>query len=211
MVHLALFRRRANPEVVDSYLWRYELDDSKTFLQMKDGRRQRLFQLLEERHVISSVEMVNALLCHGFARKLKPLPPTDRQTYCQRIVGLLPGLERVGPYVLTDYLDLALATEDATYFWRLYTERIATEVTKRGKVGDRDYVPWILHHLLMIDEQPELIEGGVARATLHRHLERILMRERDRNRCIRQFIEGCEDDLMLRRLALSQCLSKMLS
>ena len=45
--------------------------------------------------------------------------------------------------------------------------------------------------------------GGGARDTLYRHLDRILMRHRDRNRCIRQFIEGCEDDLTLRRLALS--------
>lgn len=204
LVHLALNSDvELSSEVVDSYLWRYELDDEKTFLQMRDGRRLRLFQLLEERHVISSIEMVNALLCQGFARKLQPLPPSDRQTYCQRIVGLLPGLERVGPYVLTDYLDLALASDDSKYFWQLYTERISSEVSKRGTIGDRDYVPWVLHHLLNIDEKPELIEGGGARKTLYRHLDRILMRERDRERCVRQFINGCEDDLTLRRLALS--------
>ena len=107
-------------EVVDSYLWRYELDDAKTFVQLRDGRRLRLIGLLEERHVVSSVDMVNALLCNGFAKKLRALPPSDRAAYCQRIVGLLPALERVGPYVLTDFMDLSLSSDDALLLGALY-------------------------------------------------------------------------------------------
>jgi hypothetical protein len=204
LVHLALNADvELSPEVVDSYLWRYELDDAKTFIQLKDGRRLRVIELLEERHVVSSVEMVNALLCHGFARKLKPLPTSDRSAYCQRIVGLLPALERVGPYVLTDFMDLALTADDARYFWQLYTERIGAEISKRGNSGDRDYVPWLLHHLLILDQEPESFDSGLARMTLYRHIDRILLKENDRSRCIRQFIEQCEDDLTMRRLGLS--------
>ena len=82
LVHLALNADvELGAEVVDSYLWRYELDDSKTFIQLKDGRRLRVLELLEERHVVSSVEMVNALLCHGFGRKLRPLSGSDRAAY----------------------------------------------------------------------------------------------------------------------------------
>lgn len=204
LVHLALNADvELAAEVVDSYLWRYELDDAKTFIQLKDGRRLRVIELLEERHVVSSVEMVNALLCNGFARKLRPLSTSDRTAYCQRIVGLLPALERVGPYVLTDFMDLALTADDARYFWQLYTERIAAEISKRGTSGDRDYVPWLLHHLLILDQEPESFDGGVARMTLYKHIDRILLKESDRSRCIRQLIEQCKDDLTMRRLGLS--------
>ena len=204
LVHLAL-----NPdvvfsdEIVESYLWRHELESAQAVLSTHSGRRIGIKEFLAEKHVDESVEYANALLARGFARKLSPLPPSDRNAYCQRIVGLLPGLERVGPYVLTDYVDLCLSRDDARFFWQLYTERIGVELGKRGQQGDRDDVPWLLYHLMSIDLQPERIAGGNARSTLYKHLDRLLLRDRDRGRCIRLLIDCCADDLALRRLAYS--------
>ena len=69
--------------------------------------------MLLDRDVPATVEMVNALLALGFAAKLKPLEDTDKQSFTARVVGLLPGIERVGPYVITDYIDLVCSEADA--------------------------------------------------------------------------------------------------
>ena len=64
-------------------------------------------------------------------------------------------------------------------------------------------MPWLLHHLLKLDQEPESFDGGVARMTLYRHIDRILLKQNERTRFVRQFVELCKDDLSMRRLGLS--------
>ena len=98
LVHLAL-----NPDIeldsqlVESFAWRHELDAKETALQRPNGTRVPLVELLLDKDEWQHVELVNALLTLGLSGKLRPLEEVDRQSFTLRIVGLLPGIERIGP------------------------------------------------------------------------------------------------------------------
>ena len=132
-MHLAL-----NPDtpldesIVESFARRHEVELNEVSVPLLDGSRALLTDVLLDRDVPATVEMVNALLALGFAAKLKPLEDTDKQSFTARVVGLLPGIERVGPYVITDYIDLVCSEADAHRFWSVYCERIASKSTSVG-------------------------------------------------------------------------------
>ncbi|MEE2755838.1 MAG: hypothetical protein VYA30_04220 [Myxococcota bacterium] len=198
LVHLAL-----NPDIdldaqlIESFAWRHELDAKDVVIQRPNGRRVQLVPLLTDSNSLDDVELVNALLTIGFNGKLKPLEDVDRQSFTIRIVGLLPGIERIGPYTFCDYLDLVCSEEDAGRFWQIYTERLATEINKRSEESSDKEIPWLLHHLLRFHRHGLPETRGRAWVTLRRHIRRILRIDRNRAQFIRMLLETVDDMAVL--------------
>ncbi len=204
LVHLALNPDTALDEsIVESFAWRHEIELTEVSVPLLDGSRALLTDVLLDQNVPSTVEVVNALLALGFASKLKPLEETDKQSFSARIVGLLPGVERVGPYVITDYIDLVCSEADAQKFWSIYCERIALEINKRGAYEADDNSPWLLQHLLGFHQHGAAEVRGRAWTTLRRHIKRILRIDRDRSRFVRGFIDTVSDLAALHYLCSS--------
>ena len=198
LVHLAL-----NPDIeldsqlVESFAWRHELDAKETALQRPNGTRVPLVELLLDKDEWQHVELVNALLTLGLSGKLRPLEEVDRQSFTLRIVGLLPGIERIGPYTFCDYLDLVCSEADAQRFWTLYTERLVIEINKRSEPTDSREISWLLHHLLAFHRHGLPETRGRAWKTLKRHIRRILAIDRNRSQFIKMLIQGVDDMAVL--------------
>ncbi|MEE2789769.1 MAG: hypothetical protein VX589_20680 [Myxococcota bacterium] len=194
LVHLAL-----NPEteldqnLVESFAWRHEIQPSDVHVQDLSGQRQHLYTLMGDVERAATAEVLNALLTIGLLKKLKPLEDADQRSFILRIVGLLPGIERVGPYVITDYVDLLFAESDALKFWQLYTERVAGEVTKRSTATTDDGNAWLYERLEAFHAGGVMEARGRAWKTLREHIKRILRIDRNRSRFVRSLIEGMDD------------------
>lgn len=148
-------------------------------------------------------EAVNALLTLGYAAKLEPLDVIERRNFTLRVVAMLPGAERVGAFVLTDYLDVVCDEDDALRFWQIYVDRVAAEIAKRGgapEVSTRE--PWLLTRLLALHAEGPTAPRG-AWLALMRHVNRILQAHRHRWRFVRHLAEGCHEPRMLLYLCTS--------
>ncbi len=205
LVHLAL-----NPDaevdstLIESFARRHRLSLEQARLAVADERTRPLLDCLAEPGDPAAVDAVNAYFSRGFAEKLGPLRPADRKAFATRIVGLLPGIERIGPYALTDYLDEVCSEEDALRFWQIYVERVGSEVSKRTREPDGPPAPWVLSNLLDIhsgrDEAPAPNRAWLA---LKRHVSRVLEADRHRWRFIRALAESCNDPRMLHYICTS--------
>ncbi len=142
------------------------------------------------------IEALNALFAAGFAAELAPLDPSQRRELTLQVVRLLPGVERLGPYVLSDYVDQACQEEDAVRFWQIYVDRVAAEITRRTADAPASREPWLLLDLLRLHDQgPAAMEAGSPNLKLH--MNRVLQARRDRWRFVRSMAEACRDAQLL--------------
>ncbi|MCB9529690.1 MAG: hypothetical protein H6701_15100 [Myxococcales bacterium] len=205
LVHLALDPDAVvDTTLVESFARRHRLGLEAARIPVEDDRTRPLIECLAEPDDPAVVDAINALFARGFAEKLGPLGPADRQAFTARVVGLLPGVERVGPFALSDYVDLVCAEDDALRFWQVYTERVAAEVSKRSRPPAGPQAPWVLSTLLDLhalhDEAPAPSRAWLA---LKRHVGRILETGRHRWRFIRALVEGADDPRMLHYICTS--------
>lgn len=210
--HLALDAEAVlDGALFDAFARRYRLDDealgpAKGPLRLPGGLggdvplRDRL---IRGAHSGPSLDGLNALFTLGYARKLGALDVVERRTFTLRVVAMLPGAERVGPFVLTDFLDVVCDEDDALRFWQIYVDRVAAEIAKRGgapEVSTRE--PWLLSRLLALHAEGPMAPRG-AWLALTRHVNRILQAHRHRWRFIRHLAEGCHEPRMLCYLCTS--------
>lgn len=197
LVHLALNPDTAVDEtLIESFARRHRLGLEAARIAVEERRTRPLIDCLANPDDPDVVDAIDALFARGYAEKLGPLNPADRAAFTQRFVGLLPGIERIGPYTISDFVDFVCSDEDALRFWQVYVERVAAEVSKRSRTTDT--APWVLLTLLSLhagrDEAPAPSRAWLA---LKRHVARILEIGHDRWRFIRALVEGVEDPRML--------------
>lgn len=205
LVHLAL-----NPDtevdstLVESFARRHRLGLEETRLAVADDRSQPLLDCLAAPDDPAAVDAINAYFSRGFAEKLGPLRAADRKAFAVRVVGLLPGIERVGPYALTDFLDDVCSEDDALRFWQAYVQRVGAEVSKRTRRPPGPPTPWVMSSLLDLhvgkDEAPAPSRAWLA---LKRHVGRVLETDRHRWRFIRTLAESCDEPRMLHYICTS--------
>lgn len=206
LVHLALDPdATVDAMLVESFARRHRLGLAAAQIAVDDDESRSLVECLAEPDDAGVVEAMSALFARGFAEKLGPLGVSDRQVFTVRVVGLLPGVERVGPFALGDYVDLVCGEADALRFWQVYVERVAVEVSKRsGVAAVGPAAPWVLSTLLELhaghDEAPA---PGRAWLALKRHVGRILEIGHHRWRFIRALVEGADDPRMLHYICSS--------
>jgi hypothetical protein len=150
-----------------------------------------------------ALDGLNALFTLGYALKLGALDVVERRTFTLKVVAMLPGAERIGPFVLTDFLDVVCEEDDALRFWQIYVDRVAAEIAKRGgapEISTRE--PWLLSRLLALHSEGPMAPRG-AWLALTRHVNRILQAHRHRWRFIRHLAEGCHEPRMLCYLCTS--------
>ena len=207
--HVAL-----NPDAVldgmlfDSFARRYRLEDEVGRLVIRlppgFGTERDLRVLLVEGLVKGAVQdPLNALFTQGYDAKLRNLDVVERRDFTLRVVAMLPGAERIGAFVLTDYLDVVCEEDDALRFWQIYVDRVAAEIAKRGgpeELSTRE--PWLLSRLLALHAAGPMAPRGAWMA-LTRHVNRILQAHRHRWRFIRHLAEGCQEPRMLCYLCTS--------
>lgn len=150
-------------------------------------------------------EAVSALLAEGLRLRLVGLEADARRAALRTIIKLLPGIERLGPFVLSDYVDVALADEDAALFWQIYVDRVAAEVKRRTQGVDAPREPWMLLALLRVHRSGPS-SGKPAWAGLRLHVNRALRAARHRWRFIRQLAEDTVDVDLLHFLCVSSAM-----
>lgn len=150
-----------------------------------------------------ALDGLNALFTLGYARKLAAIDVVERRTFTLKVVAMLPGAERIGSFVLTDFLDVICDEDDALRFWQIYVDRVAAEIAKRGGASDvSTREPWLLSRLLALRGEGPMAPRG-AWLALTRHVNRILQAHRHRWRFIRHLAEGCHEPRMLFHLCTS--------
>jgi hypothetical protein len=192
----------------DSFARRYRLDDDdgEQRLRLPNGFGPELgLRNLLTRGPVKGAgqDALNALFTQGYAAKLRVLDVVERRNFTLRVVAMLPGAERLGPFVLTDYLDVVCDEDDALRFWQIYVDRVAAEIAKRGgapEISTRE--PWLLSRLLALHAEGPMAPRGAWMA-LTRHVNRILQAHRHRWRFIRHLAEGCHEPRMLCYLCTS--------
>ncbi len=197
--HLALNAdARLDDELVRSFARRHELEPADTTVPVGGNRQADLIDALVGGPDSAAVtETLNALFTRGYMARLDALNPVERRNFTLRVVGMLPGIERFGPFVLSNFVDLVCPEEDALRFWQIYVDRVAAEVSKRTQVPRDHRDAWLLSALLRLHaEGPSPGQPG-AWITLKRHVNRILQTRRHRWRFIRSLVEGCHDPRML--------------
>lgn len=202
LTHLALnIDVLLDVDLVSNFAARHEVELDEGYLPASGGGRVSLLRLLTApQHEPDGVELVNALFSLGYANKLEALSNVARRSFTLRVVGMLPGVERVGPFVLTDYVDLVCEEEDALRFWQIYVDRVAAEISRRTKNADAGDEPWLLSRLIRIHEEGPNPHRGKAWLALKRHVNRVLETRQHRWRFIRSMAEGCHDPRMLHYL-----------
>lgn len=165
--------------------------------------------LVGTRRPPAAIEQVAALFAMGYAARLAPLDPVERRTFTLRVVGMLPGVERSGPFVLSDYVDHVCDEDDALRFWQIYVDRVAAEISRRAAGEPRSAAePWLLSRLLDLHEQGPTPPPSAAWLVLTRHVNRVLQTHRHRWRFIRHLVEGCEDPRMLHYLCTAPTMAQ---
>lgn len=145
-------------------------------------------------------ELVNAFFAQGYQNYLNDKPNADRQNFTSKIVKLLPGIERLGPFLLSDFIDHACSEEDSLRFWQLYTERVASELHRRTSETDPDFeTTWTLSALLGLYEAGPSALAGRRWDLLRRHIDRIMQCKHHqwRARFLRVVAESCQDHRVL--------------
>ena len=114
-------------------------------------------------------------------------------------------VERLGPFVLSDFVDHACGDEDALRFWQIYVDRIAAEIARRtAETASRE--PWVLTDLLRLHEQGPAAGDAGAWTILKNHMSRVLQAPRHRSRFARTLAEGCADPRLLYALCTAPSL-----
>lgn len=164
--------------------------------------------LLQPAASAEQVEALNALFAAGFAAELGPLDAAQRRELTLQVVRLLPGVERLGPFVLSDYVDQACSEEDAVRFWQIYVDRVAAEVRRRTADAPKSREPWLLLDLLRLHEQGPSAGDAGTWSMLKLHMNRALQARRHRWRFVRSFAEGCSDAQLLHFLCTSSAMAE---
>ncbi|MBU0551077.1 hypothetical protein KKF91_07290 [Myxococcota bacterium] len=198
-----------NEEVISGFAQRHQVSEDIT---LPFGRER--FSILEafdprakppEGGQISAAELLSGLFARGFDEQLQRKNPVERRDFTVRVISLLPGVERFGPFILSDFIDLVCAEEDALRFWQIYVDRIATEISRRTRQisAARSEDSWLLSRLLRIHTQGPVPGRTGAWFTLKRHVNRVLQTQNMRWRFIRSLIEGSHDPRMLHYLCIA--------
>ena len=158
----------------------------------------------------STHDVLSALLAMGLNGYLKRKAPEERRAVIKRVVKLLPGVERLGNFVLTDFVDYACDTQEATMFWQLYVDHVAKVLEQRTTQSEEDEAPpvWTLSALLELElEAPNALIGR-RWELLRKHIGRILQCPQDtwRWRFARVLVEKCLDHRLLYALITSPAL-----
>ncbi len=187
--------------LVDSFARRHGVDiEALSLPATLGGGTLRALLLQGESTKGPGLEAVNALFTLGYAVKLAPLDVVERRNFTLRVVAMLPGVERAGPFVLSDFLDVVLNEEDALRFWQIYVDRVAAEVGRRGAAPEVSTTePWLLTRLLALHAEGPTPPRG-SWLTLLRHVNRVLQAHRHRWRFVRHLAEGCHEPRMLHHL-----------
>ncbi len=204
--HLALNPEGGlDAELMGSFAARHDLELQEVAVPDAGGRLVGLMEILGAEHPPpGTIEATNALFAQGYAAKLGPLAIVERRDFTLRVVGMLPGVERLGPFVLSDFIDHVCDEEDALRFWQIYVDRVAAEVSKRTRQpAEGRGEPWLLSKLVRLHEQGPAPSRGGAWLTLKRHVNRVLQTGRHRWRFIRSLAEGCHDPRMLHYLCIA--------
>ncbi|MGK0361752.1 MAG: hypothetical protein ACI9U2_004070, partial [Bradymonadia bacterium] len=150
-------------------------------------------------------DAISALLADGLRLRLVGLDVDARRAALRTMIKLLPGIERLGPFVLSDYVDVALAEEDAALFWQIYVDRVAAEVKRRTVSVEAPREPWMLLALLRVHRSGPS-SGKPAWSGLRLHVNRALRAARHRWRFIRQLAEDTVDVDLLHFLCVSSAM-----
>ena len=204
--HLALNAGVAlDAELMTSFASRHEMEaDLVTVPDDAEVDIPLMEVLTRDRPARGSVESTSALFAKGYAAKLEPLNIVERRDFTLRVVGMLPAVERLGPFVLSDFIDHVCGEEDALRFWQIYVDRVAAEVSKRTRApAEARGEPWLLSRLMRLHEQGPAPGRGGAWLTLKRHVNRVLQTGRHRWRFVRSLAEGCHDPRMLHYLCIA--------
>jgi hypothetical protein len=197
-------------ELISSFSDRYELPDGALEIRLASGHGAPLLDVL--RGAIASrevIDAVNALFTTGYDSKLTALDVVERRNFTVRVVGMLPGVERVGPFLITDFLDAVCAEDDALRFWQIYVDRVAVEINKRAPADPLGpHEPWLLTALLKIHREGPGTPRDQAWVSLTRYVNRVLQAHRHRWRFIRSLAEGCQDVQMLNYLCTAPAMTE---
>lgn len=158
----------------------------------------------------STHEVLSALLAFGLNQYLKRKAPEERRSVIKRVVKLLPGVERLGPFVLTDFVDYCCETQEATMFWQLYVDHVAKVIDQRTSKSAEDEEPpvWTLSALMELDKDAPNALMGRRWELLRRHINRIIQCPQPswRWRFARVLIEKCYDQRLLHYVVTSPAL-----
>jgi len=158
----------------------------------------------------STHEVLSALLGFGLNRYLKRKAPEERRAVIKRVVKLLPGVERLGPFVLTDFVDYCCETQEATMFWQLYVDHVAKVIDQRtSKSAEEDEPPvWTLSALIELERNAPNALMGRRWELVRRHINRIIQCPQPawRWRFARVLIEKCHDQRLLYYIVTSPAL-----
>lgn len=204
--HLALNQDvRLDAELMTSFAGRHGLEVDQVVVPDARGATTPLMEVLVTgRPPAGTVEATNAFFARGYAAKLSALSLIERRDFTLRVVGMLPAVERLGAFVLSDFVDHVCQEEDALRFWQIYVDRVAAEVSKRTRAPtDTSSEPWLLSRLVRLHEQGPAPGRGGAWLTLKRHVNRVLQTGRHRWRFVRSLAEGCHDPRMLHYLCIA--------
>ena len=146
-------------------------------------------------------ELLSAFFAIGFHQYIDRKPQEERRALISRVVKLLPGVERLGPFVLTDFVDYACSEAEANKFWQLYVERVASEVGRRTAEAEpeREAPTWVLSALLELHEGAPSSLIGRRWELLRKHIQRISQCPQPgwRWRFMRVLAEPCQDERLL--------------
>jgi hypothetical protein len=181
---------------LNDQLGRFEVPLSEVNITLPEG------MILSLEHALtlgapppSTHEMINALFARGYMLHLEVKPPSERRGFTSQVIKLLPGIERLGPFLLSDYIDHACPEEDALRFWQLYVERVASELGRRTADVEEEPETWTLSALLRLHNAGPSALIGRKWEVLRRHIDRIIQSGQHewRWRLLRVLIEACQD------------------
>ena len=209
LCHLALHGRETlTSDLVASFAMRHDASMSELRVPGPSGAPVALFELLSSPTLpAQAAHTVGALFAQGFADRLRPLDATERRHLTVRLVGLLPGVEAAGPFIITDYIDEVCREEDALRFWQVYVDRLAAEINRRLPVETKPPgSTWVLDRLLDLDDGRWTPSRSAAWPVLALHAHRVLTATRHRWRFVRHLLESCHDLRLLAFLCRSPAL-----
>lgn len=138
-------------------------------------------------------DTIGALVAEGLRLQLADLKPAARREAISTQIKLLPGIERMGPFVISDFVDAALSDEDASLFWQVYVDRVVAEVKRHTRQARPPKEPWMLLALLRVHRAGPGKSAAPAWSHLRLHINRALQAARHRWRFIRQLAEDSND------------------
>ena len=196
LTHLALHGRETlTDELLFSFAIRHEIPMAEQVIPIRDGDVRPLGEVLAmEAPPPRAADAVSALFAEGYAARLAPLDISERRNLTLRLMATLPGVESIGPYVLTDHVDVVCDGEDALRFWQIYVDRISAELNRRAPPEvEPTASPWLLGRLLDHHHRPTIEQLGLPWPALAVHVSRIAEAGRRRWRLVHHLVESCHD------------------